>query len=154
VTSQPVDVQSSEPPDEPIEVRRIWGGSWLFLAAIGLILLLAGVTLGAVGRRPTTVHVTTTVTVSATATVPVSGGSAGPVTAFRDGLYRVGVDIPAGNYHTGGGRDCYWERLNNLSGGFTGIIANGESTSAQSVRVISSDKAFSVKGGCEWSLVP
>jgi hypothetical protein len=152
----------SEPPGEPPETvlaERTWiGRSWILLAIIGIVLLVAGIGLGAVGRGTATVRVTTTVTVAVAAVPPggvaASTGAAGPLTTFGDGSYQVGVEVPAGNYHTAGGHNCYWERLSNLSGGFTGIIANGQSTAPQTVRVHASDKAFSVRGGCEWALVP
>jgi hypothetical protein len=139
---------------EPAEIeQRGWLGSWILLAAIGVVIFLVGVTLGVLSRGSSTVRVVTTTTVTAPgpsvgAAAPVTGGS------FSDGLYRVGVDIAPGNYHTNGGANCYWERLNNLSGGFTAIIANGEPTGPATVRVNASDKAFSVHGGCTWTAVP
>lgn len=142
---------------EPPEVeQRSWLGSWLLLAAIGVVIFLVGVTLGVLSRGSSTVRVTTTETVTAVAAPAPSVGAVGggTVGSFSDGLYRVGIDIAAGNYHTDGGPNCYWERLNNLSGGFTGIIANGEPTGPTTVRVNSSDKAFSVHGGCTWTAAP
>jgi hypothetical protein len=144
----PVRIES-EPPT--------WFASWILLAVIGVVIFIVGVTLGAVSRHTATVRTTTT----ATATVTVAAGpeiaTVGPtgalLTQFGDGLYQVGVDIEAGNYHTDGGKDCYWERLSNLSGGFTGIISNGEPTGPTTVRVLASDKAFSVHGGCSWAEV-
>jgi hypothetical protein len=131
--------------------RPNWLASWIVLAVIGVVIFLVGVTLGAVSRHTATVRVTTTATVTApgapvaSAVVPAGQGQ------FTDGLYQVGVDIAPGNYRTQGGKDCYWERLNNLSGGFTAIIANGEPTAPTTVRVLASDKAFSVHGGCTWA---
>jgi hypothetical protein len=163
VTSQPIDMPppsespSSEPPETVLAERTWIGRSWILLAIIAIVLLVAGIGLGAVGRVTATVRNTTTVTVAVAA--PPAGAlgttaGAGPVTSFGDGSYQVGVDIAAGNYHTAGGHNCYWERLSNLSGGFTGIIANGQFSTPQTVRVHTSDKAFSVRGGCEWALVP
>jgi hypothetical protein len=149
--------------DESLEPApaRTWIGSWILLAAIGVVIFLIGVTLGAVSRHTTTVRVTATATVTvgelpeATApTGPIEATVGGGQTQFGDGLYRVGTDIAAGNYRTDGGKDCYWERLSNLSGGFTGIIANGEPTEPTTVRVLASDKGFSVHGGCTWTQVP
>jgi hypothetical protein len=142
---------------EPPEIeQRNWLGSWILLAAVGVVVFLVGVTLGVLSRGSSTVHVTTTTTVTAIAAPAPAAGSPGgqAVGSFSDGLYRVGVDIAAGNYHTDGGANCYWERLNNLSGGFTAIISNGEPTGPATVRVIASDKAFSVHGGCTWTAVP
>jgi hypothetical protein len=123
---------------------------WILLAAVGIVIFLVGVTLGAVTRRTATVQVTTTVTSVATA-----GGKA-PNPAgdrFGDGLYQVGVDIASGNYQTAGGKDCYWERLRDLSGGFSAIIANGKPAAPVTVRVLPSDKGFGVHGGCIWTAV-
>ena len=75
------------------------------------------------------------------------------MTQFSDGEYIVGQDITSGNYRTAGGPECYWERLSNPSGGFTGIISNGEPTTPTTVRVLASDKAFNVKGGCLWTKI-
>jgi hypothetical protein len=126
-----------------------------------MAILLVGIALGALSRHPSNLRialpVTVTATVTAAAAPPIAVGS--PLTEsaietdFGDGLYQVGVDIAAGNYRTGGGRGCYWERLNNLSGGFTGIISNGEPTKPATVRVLASDKAFAVHGGCAWRRV-
>jgi hypothetical protein len=114
------------------------------------------VTLGVLSRHPGVVRVgpTATVTVAAPAVVGTAPASQ-PVTQtqFGDGVYQVGVDIAPGNYHTDGGKNCYWERLSNLSGGFTGIISNGEPTEPTTVRVMSSDKGFGVHGGCTWTAV-
>ena len=141
----------------PLDVGApTWFASWFLLAVIGVVIFIVGVTLGAVSRHTPTVRSTTTLTATATITVgeTAASGSAvagGPLlTQFGDGLYQVGVDIAAGNYHTDGGKNCYWERLSNLSGGFTGIISNGEPSSPTTVRVLASDKAFSVHGGCSW----
>jgi hypothetical protein len=142
---------------EPAEIeQRSWLGSWILLAAIGVVIFLVGVTLGVLSRGSSTVRVTTTATVTAYAAPAPSVGGAAPAVggSFGDGLYRVGIDIAAGNYRTNGGPNCYWERLNNLSGGFTAIISNGEPTGPTTVRVNSSDKAFSVHGGCTWTVVP
>jgi hypothetical protein len=140
------------------EPARTWIGSWILLAAIGVVIFLIGVTLGAVSRHTNTVRVTSTATVTVgelpAATAPIGTTVAGGQSQFGDGLYRVGTDIAAGNYRTSGGKDCYWERLSNLSGGFTGIIANGEPTEPTTVRVLASDKGFSVHGGCTWTQVP
>jgi hypothetical protein len=139
--------------DAPEVQQRSWSASWILLAAVGVVIFLIGVTLGAVSRHTETVRVVTTATVTAEVAAPV-GAPATAQGSFGDGLYQVGVDIAAGNYHTDGGKNCYWERLSNLSGGFTAIIANGEPDAPTTVRVLTSDKAFSVHGGCNWVAVP
>jgi hypothetical protein len=132
-------------PTEP--EPRSWPGTWLLFAAIGVVIFLVGVTLGVLSRRSSTVRVTTTVTAAA---APSPGAARG---SFTDGLYRVGVDISAGDYHTSGGANCYWERLNDVSGGFAAIITNGQPTGPTTVQVDSTDKGFSVHGGCTWAPV-
>lgn len=146
--------------DEVIVERtpRPWIGSWILLAAIAVVIFLVGVTLGAVSRNSATVRVTMTATATTTVTVggvipSIPAGSGGVRGQFSDGLYQVGVDIAPGNYRTEGGPTCYWERLSDLSGGFTGIIANGEPAEPKTVRVLASDKGFSVHGGCTWTQV-
>jgi len=62
-----------------------------------------------------------------------------------DGTYRVGTDIVAGTYRSGGRSiegesDCYWARLNSLNP--THIIANNISTGPQVVAIQPSDAAF------------
>jgi hypothetical protein len=65
-----------------------------------------------------------------------------------DGTYRVGTDIVAGTYRSGGRRsfadggeaDCYWARLSDLNP--THIIDNSISTDPQVVAIQPSDAAF------------
>jgi hypothetical protein len=130
--------------------RPAWLGLWLPIAAAAMVGLLVGLVLGSLDSGTRTVTARSVITVTAPAPVasaPEQPSASGQLT---DGVYVVGVDIEAGNYHTDGGKGCYWERLNNVSGGFTAIIANGESDDAQTVRVQSTDKAFGLKGGCTW----
>jgi hypothetical protein len=135
--------------------RPAWLALWVPIAAAALVGLLVGIVLGSLDSGGTrTVTATAVVTVTADAPeVPTNGGQAATGGQLTDGVYVVGVDIPAGNYHTAGGNDCYWERLNNVSGGFTAIIANGKSSAEQTVRVQTSDKAFGIKGGCAWTRI-
>jgi hypothetical protein len=132
--------------------------SWILLAVAAVVIFLIGLVIGALSQRSSGAHVTATTTITEaapTAKVPIAAsGSTGELSQFGDGVYQVGVDIAAGNYHTDGGQDCYWERLSALSGGFSGIITNGEPTGPATVRVESSDKGFGVHGGCTWTAVP
>jgi hypothetical protein len=59
------------------------------------------------------------------------------------GTYLVGVDIQPGIYK-GISSDCYWERLSDLSGDLSGILANGNTDGQFYVEVLGSDKAFKV----------
>ena len=62
-----------------------------------------------------------------------------------DGTYRVGIDIVAGTYRSGGNSpegesDCYWARLRSLKP--TDIIASDIGTGSQVVTIQPSDRAF------------
>lgn len=57
-------------------------------------------------------------------------------TIAGDGTFRVGVDIQPGQYHSDGGTDCYWARLN---AGGDHIIANDISTGPSILTVQPSD---------------
>jgi hypothetical protein len=143
---------SYEAPPSPR--RPSWLALWIPIAAAALVGLLVGVVLGSLDSGTRTVTATSIVTVTATAPIIESPGAPVVVSGqLIDGVYVVGTDIQAGNYHTNGGKDCYWERLNNVSGGFTAIIANGKSDDAQTVRVQAGDKAFGIKGGCVWTRI-
>ncbi len=151
----PTDHDDVELPPAAARARR-WTPSWVLLAAAGIIVFLVGVTFGALTRDSGSPRVRVTTTVTAVVTAPALGAGGSVVGVggqFGDGLYQVGVDISAGNYRTDGGKNCYWERLSDLSGGFSAIIANGEPTSPTTVRVMSSDKGFGVHGGCIWTRV-
>jgi hypothetical protein len=56
------------------------------------------------------------------------------------GVYLVGRDMQPGIYRGEG--SCYWERLEEVSGGFESIIANGNSDGQYYVEVKGSDFAF------------
>lgn len=56
------------------------------------------------------------------------------------GVYLVGRDILPGTYRGEG--SCYWERLRDVAGGFTSIIANGNSDGQFYVQVSQTDFAF------------
>jgi len=61
-----------------------------------------------------------------------------------DGFYVVGEEIMPGVWRsTGAGDGCYWERLSGLSGEFGDIIANHFGNAGVTVRIRSSDAAFS-----------
>ena len=58
------------------------------------------------------------------------------------GVYIVGYDIQPGMYK-GETEGCYWERLNDVTGGFDTIISNDNSNGPFYVKVSSSDFALS-----------
>lgn len=70
----------------------------------------------------------------------------GPVEEFPEeldpGVFLVGIDIKAGLYK-GMSDGCYWERLQDVAGGFDGIIANGNSNGQYYIEVKDGDFAFS-----------
>lgn len=87
--------------------------------------------------------VTATVTVTTTPT---------PQVAFRDGTYRVGVDVQPGTYQaSGGGSLCYWARLSGFSGNLDDIIAN--STDQTIVTIEPTDAGFQSNGCGSWSKI-
>lgn len=62
----------------------------------------------------------TTETVAVTITEPAPP----PAVAFKDGTYRVGIDIQPGTYQAVAPNDCYWQRLRGFSGGISDTIVN------------------------------
>ena len=73
---------------------------------------------------------------------------------IKPGMYIVGRDIKPGTYKGEAGSDssglCYWERLQDLSGEFSAILANDNATGPFSVEVLESDFAFTTL--CELEL--
>lgn len=67
---------------------------------------------------------------------------------FYDGTYRVGKDVPPGNYFSEPeGDGCYWERTDSKGN----ILANNYSSGARvEVTVRSSDYSLTVRGCGEW----
>lgn len=73
---------------------------------------------------------------------------------FGAGTYRIGINIPAGTYHTDGGQYCYWARLSSLSGMPDSVIA-GENTNGgpATVSIAPTDHAFLTDGCAPWLTV-
>ena len=65
------------------------------------------------------------------------------LTHLEPGMYMIGRDIEAGLYQ-GNGESCYWERLNNVAGGFEGIISNDGPEGSFFVQVSPTDFAFRI----------
>jgi hypothetical protein len=67
------------------------------------------------------------------------------------GTYLVGIDISPGNYQGQAGADimesCYWERLSNVTGGFSGLLANDNATGQFYIQVAPTD--FALSTDCE-----
>lgn len=77
----------------------------------------------------------------------------------RPGMWPIGSPgdggMLPGVYRTMGGGGCYWERRSNLSGDFSGIIANGFSSwEPQYVEVKASDAGFETNGCITWWRYP
>ncbi len=74
---------------------------------------------------------------------------------WRDGAYRVGLEIEPGTYRslTTGLEGCYWERLSNFTGEFDAVITNGFSESQTIVRIESSDIGFRSNGCGGWEQI-
>lgn len=97
----------------------------------------------------------TTVTES---TLKPPSGSTGPATSFRNGTFKVGVDIKAGTYKTlgsssaAGGGYCYWQRARDASGELESIIANDFSAGPNRATT-KAGEVFHTTGDCDWKLV-
>lgn len=82
----------------------------------------------------------------------------GPASSFRNGTFKVGVDIKAGTYKTAGstskisGDYCYWQRARDASGELGSIIANDFSTGPNRATV-KTGEVFHTTGDCNWKLV-
>jgi hypothetical protein len=114
-------------------------------AVAGAAILVAG----CAGPSQTVATVTSTLQPVITKTVTViSPPPPTPLpktTMETDGTYRIGTDIEAGIYRSGGRSaqgesDCYWARLNSLNP--TDIINNSISNDPQVVAIKPGDVAF------------
>ncbi|HEV2372165.1 MAG TPA: hypothetical protein VGS19_08355 [Streptosporangiaceae bacterium] len=68
-------------------------------------------------------------------------------TISADGVYVVGKDIPAGNYHTTGMNQCYYATLGSTD--TSNILDNNNFNGPETVDV-SGAYAFQIQGGCTW----
>ncbi|OBA72300.1 hypothetical protein A5641_00735 [Mycobacterium sp. 1554424.7] len=120
------------------------------IAIAGAAIVLAGC--GGSGKTATTV--TSAVEITKTVTVTAPPPPFAPRTIIEtDGTYRVGIDIVAGTYRSGGpspegGSDCYWARLSSLNS--THIIDSDIGTGPQVVMIAPSDKAFLTRSCQTW----
>jgi TolA-binding protein len=75
--------------------------------------------------------------------------AAANASTFSDGLYQVGKDIQAGQYHSDGGSTCYWAKLRSSD---TSDIANNNMSSGPQTITINS--AYFTSNGCgTWTKV-
>lgn len=85
---------------------------------------------------------------------PTPAAPAGPLTAFQDGVWEVGVDIAPGKYKgtpLDGGLGCYYARLKANDGSFGDIIDNGIVNGPVTVTISSKDGYFET-ARCGWVL--
>jgi hypothetical protein len=72
-------------------------------------------------------------------------------TKIQPGTYLVNIEIKPGTYRGEAGSDittsCYWERLSNVQGGFSGLLANDNAIGQFFVQVVESD--FALNTSCE-----
>lgn len=80
-----------------------------------------------------------------------------PNTVPGDGTFLVGTkagQVRPGVYQTAAGESCYWERLSDLSGEYTGLLMNGGFRKGQKlVQVEQGDYAFSSQNCGTWTAV-
>jgi hypothetical protein len=94
-----------------------------------------------------------TVTVPAPTPEPVAAAPAGPLTAFGDGVWEVGVDVVPGKYKTAGtdSYGCYYARLQHNDGSISDIISNGFGQGPVTVTIKDSDGYFETSGCVDWT---
>ena len=84
---------------------------------------------------------------------PFGPGSVWVPSTIGDGVWAVGVQLPAGRYRSTGGSSCYWERMKTFSGGVDSI-ADNENTSTPTVADIApTDVGFKSQGCGTWSKI-
>lgn len=80
-----------------------------------------------------------------------------PDTIPGDGTFLVGGkagQVRPGVYVTNAGQSCYWERLSDLSGEYTGLLMNGGFRKGQQlVQVEQGDYAFATQNCGRWQRV-
>ena len=72
-------------------------------------------------------------------------------TSFGAGAYIVGTDMEPGTYRSSGGRNCYYERLRDFTGGMNSIIANGNTNNPTIVTIAPTDAGFQSNGCGTWT---
>ena len=70
--------------------------------------------------------------------------------SFGSGVWRVGIDIPAGIFRNSSGSSCYWARLSGFGGTLDEIIANNFDDVPNIVAIQSSDRGFESSGCGTW----
>jgi hypothetical protein len=62
--------------------------------------------------------------------------------SFGNGIWKVGIDIPAGTYRNTGTSACYWARLSGFGGTLGEIISNSFDDVPNIVTIAATDKGF------------
>ena len=105
-----------------------------------------------------TVTTTATIPLAATDSTPSPVGKVSSGGFTRDGTYVVGNDIKPGTYCGAGLQgglitSCYWVRLSSISSELKDIIANGSTSGETTVRIATTDKAFTTAGCKAWKKI-
>ena len=77
--------------------------------------------------------------------------TAAPFTTIPDGMWVVGVEMPADTYSAPGGEFCYWARLRGFGGELEDIIVNSLGAGRQIATISSSDIGFHTEGCGDWT---
>ncbi len=81
-----------------------------------------------------------------------AGGAAAEIPG--DGTFSVGPEVAPGTYRTAGpvadGAACHWERLRDLGGSFSSILASETLREPGRVTILDGDRAFRSTGCQPW----
>ncbi|GFE18389.1 hypothetical protein Sgleb_64360 [Streptomyces glebosus] len=165
-----VPLSAGQPPVTRPPVTQHSGLKIAVGAGCALVVLGLGVTVGSGkkdGAQPAR-DVTVTVTAKAAQAAAEKAGRttgptaqatapAGPDATVSQGSYRVGKDIAAGTYRTGGPAAsdmplCYWARAKDSSGTRESILANGTPKGPARVNVHTGE-TFETNGCRRWTKV-
>jgi hypothetical protein len=178
-TTRPVPVQTPPPAYQPPSRRSRRGLRIIGAVVGGLVLLGAGVGIGSATSKTVTKIVTVNHTITKTVRVNVPGPTItktvrvkvpGPTvtktqgppppsaTMPGDGTFVVGTgpgQWAPGTWQTSGatGSDCYWATLSDLSGNFSSIIANNNTTGPTTLQVGSGVAGVEVSGCNTWNKI-
>ncbi len=88
---------------------------------------------------------------SAAAALAGSGAAAPGPPGFGDGTHLVGTEMPPGLYRTEGAGLCSWQRLSDLSGKYSAVLAWEFVEGQTYVEVLPSDAAFATDDCGRWT---
>lgn len=114
--------------------------------AVGVVMLLVGVSIGASGSQAETPSTPTPITKTPTP-IPQAAPKAPKEESYPEGTYEVGVDIQPGKYVSRDNSDgCYWARLSANDDIKANDIRSGQSV----VTIRKSDAKFETSGCNPW----